>query len=62
MSSVDLQTTVVTGNHANAGAGTTSDGVGIGGGVYSLGSFSVDDPASIRHNHASTCNDDIYTQ
>jgi hypothetical protein len=61
-SSVGLQTTAVTGNHANAGGGTTSDGVGIGGGVYSLGSFSVDDPASIQHNHASTSNDDIYTQ
>jgi len=59
-SSVGLQTTAVTGNHANAGGGTTSDGVGIGGGVYSLGSLSVDDPASIRHNHASTSDDDIY--
>jgi len=59
-SSVALQTTAVTGNHANAGGGTTIDGVGIGGGVYSLGTFSVDDPASIRHNHASTSDDDIY--
>jgi hypothetical protein len=62
VSSVDLQSTTVTGNHANAGGGTTGDGVGIGGGVYTLGSFSVDDPASIRDNHASTSNDDIYTQ
>jgi hypothetical protein len=62
VSSVGLQTTAVTGNRANAGGGTTSDGVGIGGGVYSLGGFSVDDPASIGHNHASTSNDDIYTQ
>jgi len=61
-SSVGLQSTDVTGNHANAGGGTTGDGVGIGGGVYSFGSFSVDDPASILHNHASTSNDDIYTQ
>jgi hypothetical protein len=58
---VSLQTTAVTGNHANAGGGITSDGVGIGGGVYSLGIFSVDDPASIRDNHASTSNDDTYT-
>jgi len=62
VSSVGLQTIAVTGNYANAGSGTTSDGVGIGGGVYSLGSFSVDNPASIHGNHASTSDDDIYMQ
>jgi len=62
VSSVGVQSTAVTGNYANAGSGTTSDGVGIGGGVYSLGSFSVDNPASIHGNHASTSDDDIYTK
>lgn len=60
-STVRLQTTDVTGNHANAGEGSTSDGVGIGGGVYNLGHFEVDDPDRVRKNHASTSDKDIYT-
>lgn len=60
-STVQLQTTDVTGNHANAGEGSTSDGVGIGGGVYNIGHFEVDDPDRVHKNHASTSDDDIYT-
>ena len=36
-----------------------SDGVGVGG-VYKLGAFTADMATSIRHNHASTRNDDIF--
>jgi hypothetical protein len=31
----------------------------VGGGVYKLGSFSFDAATVIKHNHASTSNDDI---
>jgi hypothetical protein len=38
-----------------------SDGQGIGGGVYNLGTFTFDVTTVIAHNHASTSNDDIFT-
>jgi hypothetical protein len=41
-----------------AGAGG-SDGHGVRGGVYNLGTFSFDAASVIKHNHASTSNDDI---
>jgi hypothetical protein len=45
-----------TGGHGDGG----SDGQGIGGGVYNLGTFLFDAATVIRHNHASTSNDDCY--
>jgi hypothetical protein len=41
-----------------AGAGG-SDGQGVGGGVYRLGAFTPDALTVVKHNHASTSNDDI---
>jgi hypothetical protein len=35
-----------------------SDGRGVGGGAYDLGSFSADAATAIAHNHAPTSNDD----
>jgi hypothetical protein len=56
-----LSASQVTLNQALGGhGGGGSDGQGIGGGVYSLGTFSFDPATSIRHNHASTSNDDIF--
>jgi hypothetical protein len=43
-----------------AGIGGTA-GEGVGGGVYSLGTFSPDVFTKIKGNHASTSNDDIFT-
>ena len=37
-----------------------SDGLGIGGGVNNGGSFIFDAATVIKHNHASTSNDDIF--
>ena len=39
-----------------------SDGQGVGGGVYvfSGGTFSFDATTDIKHNHASTSNNDIF--
>jgi hypothetical protein len=37
-----------------------SQGQGIGGGVYNLGKLSRDVATVIKHNHASTSNDDIF--
>ena len=42
------------------GDGAGSDGLGVGGGVYNLGTFLVDALTLIRHNHASTSNDDRF--
>jgi hypothetical protein len=39
-------------------AGT--DGLGIGGGVYNLGTFLADAATVIRHNRASTSDDDLF--
>jgi hypothetical protein len=44
------------GGTAKAHGGT---GQGIGGGVYSLGTFSVDPTTLIVKNHASTSNDNV---
>ena len=42
-----------------AGAGG-SDGLGVGGGVYNLGTFAFDLMSVISRNHASDSNDDIF--
>jgi hypothetical protein len=42
----------------NAEDGGT-DGLGVGG-VYNLGTFLFDDATVIRHNRASTSNDDCF--
>jgi hypothetical protein len=52
-SSLTLTTTSVTSNHANGQPG-------IGGGVYNLGTFTVDALTVITGNHASTSNDDVF--
>ena len=38
-----------------------SDGQGVGGGVYKLGSFSFVVTTVIKKNHASTSNDDLFS-
>ena len=60
--SVSLTGSTITKNHANGGSGSGggSDGEGIGGGVYSLGTFTFDATTTIKKNHASTSNDDIF--
>jgi hypothetical protein len=37
-----------------------ADGLGIGGGVYNLGTFLADALTALRHNRASTSNDDLF--
>jgi hypothetical protein len=53
---------VITGNQANGGEGGAggSDGQGVGGGVYNLGTFDLDAASIIIGNHASTSNDNIF--
>ena len=52
----------ITANWATGGKGKHggSDGQGIGGGLYHLGTFTVDPATVISKNHASTSNDDVY--
>jgi hypothetical protein len=59
-SSVTVSASDVEHNSAVGGKGGAggSDGHGIGGGVYNLGSFQADAASAIEHNHASTSNDD----
>jgi hypothetical protein len=48
-------------NAAEGGDGEGGgDGQGIGGGVYNLGTFTFDAATVIRHNRASTSNDDTF--
>ena len=49
----------ITYNEALGGHGG-ADGLGIGGGVYNLGTFLADSATVIAHNHASTSNDDCF--
>ena len=49
----------ITHNRARGGDGGT-DGLGVGGGVYNLGTFLVDAATVIRHNHASTSDGDCF--
>jgi hypothetical protein len=59
-SSLRIERSTVMKNHANGGT-AGSDGEGIGGGVYNLGLFSVDELTVIRKNRASTNHDDIFS-
>jgi hypothetical protein len=45
------------GGHAEDGG---TDGLGMGGGVYNLGTFLFDLATVIAHNHAATSNDDCF--
>jgi hypothetical protein len=49
-------------NEANGGEEGTggTDGQGVGGGVYNLGTFTFDVFTVIKKNEASTSNDDIF--
>ncbi|HEY7118400.1 MAG TPA: hypothetical protein VH475_17560, partial [Tepidisphaeraceae bacterium] len=61
MSSLRLERSTVTKNHANGGEGAGgSDGEGIGGGLYNLGDFDLDVLTLIFKNHASTSHDDVF--
>jgi hypothetical protein len=57
-SSLRLERSTVTANHANGGGG--GEGGGIGGGVYNLGDFDFDVLSLIFKNHASTSHDDVF--
>jgi hypothetical protein len=61
-SALALTESTVTENHANGGDGEYggSDGQGIGGGVYNLGSLGVDALTRILQNLASTDDDDLF--
>ena len=52
----------ITHNKASGGEGGAggSDGQGVGGGAYNLGTLVLDMSTVISHNHASTSNDDIF--
>jgi hypothetical protein len=52
----------ITHNRAEGGEGGPSgiDGQGIGGGVYNLGTLFLDEETDIRHNEASTSDDDVF--
>jgi hypothetical protein len=52
-----IEFNLATGGEAGSGG---IDGQGIGGGVYLLGTFTIDPTAIITKNHASTSNDDQY--
>ena len=62
-SSASFTRSTITGNQAKSGAGSggESAGQGIGGGVYSLGTFTSDKATTIRKNHASTSNNDLFS-
>jgi hypothetical protein len=45
-------------NVADGGEGPV--GQGVGGGVYNLGTFDLDAASIVKHNHASTSNDNIF--
>ena len=59
---VTLNASPIIGNEADGGMGGAggADGQGVGGGVYNLGTFVFDAATVIRHNHASTSNDDCF--
>jgi hypothetical protein len=42
--------------------GTAANGLGVGGGVYNLGTCLFDADTVIAHNHASDSNDDYFGQ
>ncbi|MGA2706514.1 MAG: hypothetical protein ABSH35_36330 [Isosphaeraceae bacterium] len=59
-SSLVLSSATVKDNFALGGFGLAGFGQGIGGGVYTLVTFSSDSSTVIKKNHASTSNDDIF--
>ena len=48
------------GSCGGEGGAGGSDGNGLGGGVYYVGTFAFDALTVIKKNHASTCGDDIF--
>ena len=60
-STLTISASTITDNEAHASQGHNggSDGTGVGGGIYSLGSLSYLDTI-IEHNHADTSNDDLF--
>ena len=61
--SLTVSASTITKNDANGGRGGKgggSDGPGIGGGVYNLGTFLSDLATVIARNHASTSHDNIF--
>jgi hypothetical protein len=59
---VSVTNSTLTHNRAEGGEGEDggSDGQGIGGGVYNLGTFFLDAASLIDHNQASTSDDDVF--
>ena len=47
-------------DYGSKAEGGSKDGLGIGGGVYHLGTYSAESTTVIKKNHASTSNDNIY--
>ncbi len=43
-----------------SGDGGGTDGLGVGGRIYNVGTFLFDRLTVIAHNHASTSNDDCF--
>lgn len=57
--SLALGMSSITENHANGGHGAT-EGQGVGGAAYLVGTLVLDAASTIQRNHASTSHDDIY--
>ena len=59
---VTVSASRITDNRARGGDGGDggTDGLGVGGGVYNLATFLFDAATVIRHNRASTSNDDCF--
>jgi phospholipase/lecithinase/hemolysin len=58
LSGSSVQVNSALGGHAGSGG---TGGQGLGGGVYDLGAFTFDIRTTIKKNHASTSNDDIFS-
>jgi hypothetical protein len=60
--SVSVIRSTISHNRADGGDGDDGgkDGLGIGGGVYNLGTFTFDVATVIAHNKASTSNNDTF--
>ena len=66
---VNVSASDISHNRADGGEGDqhgrgrhhgSADGLGVGGGVYNLGTFLADAATVIRHNRAATSNDDCF--
>ncbi len=62
--SATVTDSTITENDADGGhkGAKGSNGQGVGGGVYDLGTFATDVLTVIKHNHASTSNDNLFTE